>query len=130
MTVASDRAAAYCEMFDGMAVVNHHEHIGWQFRDWADRDIDLPMWISHGYVRDDLVASDFRRDILDDKKWTYLHRDSGEPSRTAERMAEISAHLDHLYIADAIMREHFFCHLSTTQSGANRDLTVFVEFAF
>ena len=91
-----ERARAFGEVFEGMVVVNHHDHFGWQFREWADRDLDLPAWIFFGYVQDDFVASGFRRDLSEDRSWDYLRRDGAGASRTEERMAEMSAHLDRL----------------------------------
>jgi len=79
---------------DEMRWVNHHDHVGEQFRNPPATEIDLPYFLTHTYLSGDLVSAGLPAGFRDDQeRWAYL-REGGDG--TQDCWEALAPYLDHV----------------------------------
>jgi predicted TIM-barrel fold metal-dependent hydrolase len=76
-----------------MRWVNHHDHVGEQFREPPATEMDLPYFLTHTYLRGDLISAGISPEIETEAKWAYL-KEGADGTHT--RWEELLPYLDHV----------------------------------
>lgn len=78
---------------DEMRWVNHHDHVGGQFREPPITEMDLPYFLTHTYLAGDLISAGISPEIEAEAKWAYLKNGGDE---TDARWEELLPYLEHV----------------------------------
>jgi len=78
---------------EDMRWVDHHDHVGGQFRDPPATEMDLPYFLTHTYLNGDLISAGISPEFFAEAKWAYLQKGSDETQACWE---ELLPYLDHV----------------------------------
>jgi len=81
---------------EDMRWVDHHDHVGGQFRDPPATEMDLPYFLTHTYLNGDLISAGISPEFFAEAKWAYLKEGRDE---TDTRWEELLPYLDHVHSA-------------------------------
>ena len=79
---------------DEMRWVDHHDHVGGQFRDPPATEIDLPYFLTHTYLGGDLVSAGLPEEsFAAEERWAYLQEGGDETQACWEALRPYLSHV-------------------------------------
>jgi len=79
---------------DEMRWVDHHDHVGAQFRDPPATQIDLPYFLTHTYLLGDLVSAGLPEELFEpEERWAYLQQGGDEAQARWEALRPYLGHV-------------------------------------
>lgn len=82
------------EALDDLRIVDNHEHLEMSLSpETTVKRMDLPYFLTHGYLQSDLVSAGLHESFWDPKNWEYLNDPSAE-DQSKQRWEELKPYLE------------------------------------